>query len=825
MHQNNLACENLINRCDKFSNLYFLIVKNYPNLIIKNASPNTKRFLNEDIINKPLKDFVHPDDRATLLKEISSEYEGSLIIRLLNEKNIYRWVFLHFNKIQLEEEISTIYIYFIDINELYNSLLIKENIINNLPIGIVIKESGKILYANKTAEHILGYSFKDLQNLNTVLNIVYPEDRPKAENYLHEIRNKKLRYLRFRVRVFTKNKKVRWIDVSYSGTEVLDKFLQIYLLEDITQVVKLEDLKNLLSYINKIIISFKHKEEILQKVCFKLRNVHSLKDIWIGKVVNGIIEPFNGCKTKVVNIKLLDKKAPEYRVLKEKDIVYIRNVEECRLDENWKKELLRNNIYSLISLPVFEGNEVKYIITLYFYEANPFTKEDLEIFREISNDLSFAIEKYEKEKELFFKEFFDPLTGLGNKNHLLKDLEELIKKDKGFILALVDIYNFRYINENFGIEFADKLLKTFANKLDISLKDEFVYRYGSDEFAIISFEKNPIELINNLLDFVKNEDFLGLKELPINIAVIRYPEDGNDINELLIKLERTLEKAKQKGVNSFVIYDEKLYETLKEEKKIELLLNKALAQDLFEIHLQPIFSREIKVSSAEVLLRLRDENGNYISPALFIPIAEKTGIIEKIDSYVLSKVKDILKRWKKKYTKLIPLSINATPNHLKQLCNFIVTQQEKEKLHFNPEDISQLKGYLTLELTERNSLELMQAKSQIHELKKMGFRISLDDFGTGYSSLSYLSQIEVDYIKIDKIFIQDFLENDKSYKIVEAILNISKIFNLNVVAEGVETKEQLETLKNMGCEFFQGFYLEKPIKFEDFEEKYLKGEN
>lgn len=244
-------------------------------------------------------------------------------------------------------------------------------------------------------------------------------------------------------------------------------------------------------------------------------------------------------------------------------------------------------------------------------------------------------------------------------------------------------------------------------------------------------------------------------------------------------------------------------------------LLKTINYDEFVIYLQPKFDViEEKVVGAEALIR-KEINGELIMPDRFIPYYEKTGLITKLDMYVLREICKLQKKWREENFLLLPISINESRHHLK---NENHINELKDIINEYNADTT----LIELEMTESTVVEdIMKAKNAAESVKKLGFIVSMDDFGTGYSSFNILKDIEIDILKIDKSFFKDMEKNVRAKIIVETIIQMCKKLNITTVAEGIDTKGQVDFLKEIGCDIIQGYYFSKPIKIEEFENKYL----
>lgn len=248
---------------------------------------------------------------------------------------------------------------------------------------------------------------------------------------------------------------------------------------------------------------------------------------------------------------------------------------------------------------------------------------------------------------------------------------------------------------------------------------------------------------------------------------------------------------------------------------MESEVEKSIQNNEFVIYLQPKFDTLTEeVVGAEALTR-KKKNGKIVMPSEFIPIYEKTGEITKLDMYVLEEICKLQKKWNEKGLKLLPISINESRLHLKNVRHTEELKEIVEKYQINP-------NLIELEMTETTVVEdIKVAKDAERAVHQLGFRVSMDDFGTGYSAFNILKDIEIDILKIDKLFFENLEENIRAQIIIEAIVKMCKKLNIKTVAEGIETKKQVEFLRKVGCDILQGYYFSKPIEIEEFEKKFL----
>jgi diguanylate cyclase (GGDEF)-like protein/PAS domain S-box-containing protein len=432
------------------------------------------------------------------------------------------------------------------------------------------------------------------------------------------------------------------------------------------------------------------------------------------------------------------------------------------------------------------------------------------------------------QKRIEYLAYYDTLTGLPNRSLLNNYIDDILNKSKNNssnnALIFIDMDNFKKINDTAGHKNGDLLLKEIAIRIKNSInKDDIALRFGGDEFIILLTNLDDIyseieERVNKLHNNLK-KSFLLPKQIEIypefSMGIVFFEGDKQNCEELLKKADLALYDAKRSGKNCIKYYNQKMQKEIEQQIEIEYKLNKAFTNDEIIIYYQPQISLDGKITGAEALCRWQHPVDGLISPAKFIPIAESSGQIIKLGDIVLEKVCQHLQEWSKD-SKLnsIPISVNISVKQF-MLPEFIQTVEEKIK-RYNIK-----RGMLKFELTESLFLnDLEKVVQKMHKLRDMGISISLDDFGTGFSSLVYLKSLPLSQLKIDRSFVMDIANDENDKAIVNATVAIAESMRLQTVAEGVETVEQKEFLKTIGCHIYQGYLFSKPLPVNQFE-KYI----
>ncbi|CAM4272892.1 sensor domain-containing protein [Vibrio agarivorans] len=418
--------------------------------------------------------------------------------------------------------------------------------------------------------------------------------------------------------------------------------------------------------------------------------------------------------------------------------------------------------------------------------------------------------------------FFDHLTELPNRATLLNTMNEQIiharTAKQMFATLFLDIDHFKHINDSFGHQSGDQILTELARRLRTQLgRQDHIARIGGDEFVILitdivsAVEATAIvERIFSL--FSQNFDLLPNESLRIStsIGIAMYPNDGLDAESLLKNADTAMYLAKNNGRNGYAFYTPELTDVALSHVRMQSALYNALEHDQFHLVYQPQYSlSDHSLKGFEALLRWNHPELGFVSPAQFIPIAERTGLIQPIGYWVLTRACQQAKLWLDEGRKFGKIAVNVSAVQLRQR-NFI------DKLTQILLNTGCPASRIEIEITEGFLIENKdQAIHDLQLLQKLGVTVALDDFGTGFSSLSYLKGLPLNKLKIDRSFINDVPDDNESNSIVNAIIAMAQTLSLEVIAEGIEHPEQLKHLKNNGCDSGQGYFLGKPLSVED----------
>jgi diguanylate cyclase (GGDEF)-like protein len=483
---------------------------------------------------------------------------------------------------------------------------------------------------------------------------------------------------------------------------------------------------------------------------------------------------------------------------------------------------------------VYTVGAILIVVAIYYYLSMARRYENN--FKQITieqRNVSEHIKKQEQMQEELLKQkdileyqaTHDVLTGLPNRTLFNDRLEQSIQKAKrnGTHIALffIDLDHFKEINDSLGHHVGDEVLKIVTSRLNLVIRlEDTLARLGGDEFTIIMENVQNVQYAilfsQKILKVLLEPVSINSQKLYISssIGISLFPQDTADANNLLKYADTAMYKAKAEGRNNFQFYSKEMTELAFERVIMVASLKQAIKKREFVVHYQPqIDARNNKLVGLEALVRWEHPTLGLVSPVKFVPLAEDTGLIVDIDTLVMEMAMEQVSKWRSNGLKIGILSLNLAVKQLNHDSFIIVLKHMMSKYDFKSE-------WLELEITENDVMKRpKEAVVKLKEISELGIKIAIDDFGTGYSSLSYLKRLPIDMLKIDQSFIRDVPGSEDDNAIVNAVIAISKSLKLDVIAEGVETKEQRDFALKNGCCKIQGYYYSKPLPAVEMEEK------
>jgi len=480
---------------------------------------------------------------------------------------------------------------------------------------------------------------------------------------------------------------------------------------------------------------------------------------------------------------------------------------------------IKNQNITLISIAAIIFILVALLVYyLYFVNYKRFIEKQTHL---LEKNVEHKTKELQKQSQILkYQAEHDPLTKLPNRLLFIDRLKQALKhakREKERVSVLFfDLDRFKEVNDTYGHEVGDKLLQEVTKRLKENRRSEdTVARLGGDEFTLLLLNQDEdgiIHIVNSIMEKMQKPFYINNLELytTFSIGISSYPEDGSTHDELLRNADTAMYEAKASGKNNYHFYNAEMTKIAMQRIKLEKELRQALENNEFIAYFQPkIDVTENKVVGLEALIRWQHPTIGLIFPDQFIPFAEEIGLITAIDNYMMyTSMKQVL-MWQQKGIECGKLSINLSARQLNSKSYLKELQSALNETGLDPK-------YLEIEITETHIMsDPDKAFKILKSIRDLGISISIDDFGTGYSSLSYLKKLPISKLKIDRSFVIDIPEEKDDVAIVKTIISLAKNLGLEIIAEGVERKEQVDFLVKEGCNDIQGYYFSKPLKIKD----------
>jgi len=467
--------------------------------------------------------------------------------------------------------------------------------------------------------------------------------------------------------------------------------------------------------------------------------------------------------------------------------------------------LQKGGLLSLVALPLLLDSAPIGALVLTAHGADTISTEELQMLREVSGNLSFALQYLAKDTTVRFLSHFDPLTGLAKRALFCERLNTLIPEISArrsrFTVAIIDIVKLSVINDSFSRRIGDLLLQQVAGRLkNHSTHTDHIAHFGGGTFAILRDLEELTDLFGTPFVIEDREISISARS---GLAV--YPEHGTDAQSLVQKAEAALREARASGERE-THYSEQHQTLLLKHHALEHKLRLALEREEFELHYQPkINVISARIEGVEALIRWRDPQSGLVSPAAFLPALESSGLILEVGGWVIRRAALDCQQWLRSGLAPVRVAVNISPAQLRR-SDFVTTVSGALAGWATPA------AGLDIEITEGMLHEELAAEvTKLQSLRQAGVRIAIDDFGTGYSSLSRLAKLPIDTLKIDRSFIAQMLNDKGGRVLVKTIINLARAFHLTTVAEGVESHHQLEFLRRAHCDQSQGYLHCRPV--------------
>jgi diguanylate cyclase (GGDEF)-like protein/PAS domain S-box-containing protein len=696
----------------------------------------------------------------------------------------------------------------------------------------------RVLYVSPAYEEIWSESCARLyENPDAWRDAIHPDDRERiARSHAQrvEIGRNDLEY-----RIVRQDGSVRWIsDRTFPICDAAGQLQRIAgVASDITarkkaeqRIERLNHIYAVLSGINTLIVRAQNRQELLRAACRIAIDPGRFSMAWIGLVDcdNARVKP--AASAGDVRDFLDALPASAFHTGQGRDDLVGQAVHsrqpvisnDIRCDPRVKDQsgaLLERGIHSLAIVPLLFIGESIGVLALYAAETDVFDDEEMRLLTELASDISYALDYLAKGEKLNYLAFYDALTGLPNRALFTERLGQQlgIAEQNGTRVALVmsDVKRFRLINESFGREAGDTLLREIADRA----RDHWPTPDGMAHLSANCFagtlldlkdESVAVHALERALKAVTGIPFrIGEKELAVSMSagIAVFPADGSNAETLLRNAEAALKQGKASG-ERYTFYQPSMNAKVAETLLLENKMRKAIDHEEFVLYYQPKLDLASgQISGLEALIRWNDPDSGIVEPAAFIPLLEETGMILEVGAWAIRQALADQDRWRARKLPAMRVAVNVSAMQLRQ--TGFVNQVRAAIAASNTRPHG-----LDLEITETLIMEDIEGSIvKLEALRDMGINIAIDDFGTGYSSLSYLARLPVHMLKIDRAFITAMNQDAKSMAFVSTMISLAHSLNLKVIAEGVETKEQARFLKLLKCNEIQGYLYSKPLPF------------
>ncbi|MBU1216333.1 EAL domain-containing protein [bacterium] len=596
-----------------------------------------------------------------------------------------------------------------------------------------------------------------------------------------------------------------------------------------------EQYKNIDKKYNEVVDKLKESKETLElKVQERTKDLKE-KQRFLESIVNGIEDPVivinkdysinmmnRVVKDYIHEEHIKDKNSPKcYEVLQYRDAPCPLSFIDCPLKKIISTKESTKTLYCRV-MYLDSPREIEAISSPLFDDEND-CYGIIQVHRDITEHVQTRRDLEKQKNEFNYQAHFDTLTDLPNRLFFNEELLHTVKKsqrDKTKIaLLFIDLDRFKEVNDTLGHACGDRVLQESALRIKKTLRaNDTLFRLGGDEFTVImeniSNPEDASKLAQRIVVELENPMKIRHNTIYISssIGISIYPDDALNTSDLIRYADSAMYKAKEDGRNNFKFYSSELGKKVTEKFDLEVSIRNALQNKEFVVYYQPqVEATTNRLLGVEALVRWMHPTLGLITPDKFIKIAEETGLVINIDDEVMHMAMEQISLWRHNNLNPGTLALNVS---VKQLENKHFVQKLKEtmkKFDCNPE-------YLEIEVTESNIMKKPQENIvKLNILHKLGIKIAVDDFGTGYSSLSYLKKFPISKLKIDQSFIRELPENEDDSAITKAVIALSESLHLQIIAEGVETKEQKDFLIQNSCPNIQGYYYSKPLSSKDME--------
>jgi diguanylate cyclase (GGDEF)-like protein len=702
----------------------------------------------------------------------------------------------------------------------------------------------RMLYASRAIESVLKRPVEAFYaDPDAWLAQIHPEDREPVQRLWQEA----LKGERFDAvyRIVHDDGAVRWIH--NRARSIRDESGNVARLDGIARdvtdlkeqeqrIARLSRIHAVLSGINAAIVRIRDRQKLFEEACRIAVEHGGFGIAWVGTLDPQTLDVVPAACAGVEAESLLANSRNSARAdaplgqgivgraVRERRAVYSNDITaEHSQGGARRREAIRRGYRSLVSLPLVVEDQVVGSMSLFAKEPNFFDDEEIKLLTELADDISFALEHIAKQDKLNYLAYYDQLTGLPNRTLFQERVNQLLEAERESsgkaALLVLDLKRFGSVNNTYGRQTGDNLLKLVAERLENALTSgESLARIESNCFAVmlrdVKHESDVAHALEQGMLAALSQPFPVAGEelrLSAQAGIALFPADGADAESLFRNADAALKKAKNSG-DPYLFYAPQMNARVAEQLKLENDLRNALAADQYALHYQPKFDLASgTMVGMEALIRWKHPERGMVSPVHFIPVLEETGMILEVGRWALERAALDHAAWSAAGLQVPRIAVNVSPAQLRRR-DFVTYVADALGA------VDRAAERIDIEITESMLMEDIEGCiAKLKAMQVMGLHVAVDDFGTGYSSLSYLARLPINSLKIDRSFIIQMSKSPEQMAIVSTVISLARALNLRVVAEGVETEEQANLLRLLRCDEVQGYLFGRPVPPEEFE--------
>jgi diguanylate cyclase (GGDEF)-like protein len=717
--------------------------------------------------------------------------------------------------------------------------------LNDVVWSFSVREN-RLLYVSSAAKKMYRQPVSTFYSKPTAwMDVIHPEDRERVgQEWSAAVAS---RHFDSTYRIVLPDDEVLWIhNRGNLISDEQDRPVRIdCLARDITElklqqqrIARLSRIHAVLSGINSAIVRIRDRQKLLEEACRIAVEHGGFGIAWIGMLDQHSLEiiPIASAGIEAESLVATSRNSARSdtplgrgivgRAVREKRTLFSNDITaEQSPGGARRQEAVRRGYRSLMSLPLLVGDAVVGCLSLFAKEPNFFDDEEIKLLTELAGDISFALEYIEKEEKLNYLAYYDSLTGLPNRTLFHERVSQALQsgRESGSQAALLvlDLQRFGVVNDTYGRQAGDALLKLVAERLESALTNrEWLARIDADSFAMVLLDvKHEAEVAHALeealLKCLKQPFPVGGETLRMSAqaGIALFPGDGDNAETLFRNADAALKKAKISG-DEYLFYAPQMNARVAEQMKLENDLRNALLQEQYVLYYQPKFDLASgKMVGMEALIRWMHPERGMVSPVDFVPLLEATGMILEVGHWALRRAALEHAAWCASGLKPPRIAVNVSPAQLRRK-DFV--DYVKDALA----TVDKAGERIDIEITESMLMEDVEGSiAKLKAIRSLGINIAVDDFGTGYSSLSYLARLPINSLKIDRSFVIQMNKSPEQMAIVSTVISLARALNFKVVAEGVETEEQANLLRLLRCDEVQGYLFGKPVPPEELEKQ------